>query len=107
VLDDLRSKQTINMLNGMLDVNVLPSVGQREYSETHFMHDEAPQHSVLAAPAWLDSHFTCRWIGRGDPSDWIPRSTCLNRCDLFCVAEPGRRSADQNQNMRRTGTSSK
>jgi hypothetical protein len=94
VLDDLRSKQTIYMLNGMLDVNVLPSVGQRDNCETHFLQDEIPPHSVLAVPAWVDNHFTCRWIGRGEPSDWAPRSTGLNPCNLFCVAESGRRSTD-------------
>lgn len=92
---DLRSIQTIYLLNGMLDVIVLPSVGQPEYCETDFMQDEAPPHSVFVVPAWLDSHFTCRWIGRGEPSDWTPRSTGLNPCDLFCVVEPGR-STDQN-----------
>ena len=107
MLGDLRSKQTICLLNGMIDVIVLPSVRQREYCEAHFMQDEAPTHSVFAVQAWLDSHFTCRWIGRGKPSDWTPRSVGLNPCNLFCVAVPGRRSTDQNQNTRRTGTSSK
>ena len=107
MLGDLRSKQTIYVLNGMLDVTALPSVGQREYCETHFMQDEAPPHSVLAVPAWLDSHFTFRWFGRGEPSNWIRRSIGLNPRNLFCVDEPGRRSTDQNQNTRLTGTSSK
>jgi hypothetical protein len=90
----------------MPDVIALPSVGQRENCETHFIHDEAPPHSVLTAPAWLDSHFTGRWIGRGEPSKWIPRSTGLNPCNLFCAVETVR-STDQNQNTQRTGPSSK
>jgi len=107
VLGDLRSKQTIYMLNRKLDVIVLSSAGQREICEMHFIQNKAPPHSVLAVPGWTDSHFTCRWTGRGEPSDWTPQSTGLNPCNLFCVVEPGRRSTDQNQNTRRTGTSSK
>ena len=66
MLGDLRSKQNIYMPNGMIDATVLPSVRQREYCETYFMQDEAPAFSVLAVQAWLDSHFTFRWIWRGN-----------------------------------------
>jgi hypothetical protein len=31
----------------MLQIIVLPSFGQQEYCETHFMQDEAPPHSFL------------------------------------------------------------
>jgi hypothetical protein len=71
------------MLNEMLEVIVLLSVGQRGFCETHFMQDEAPPHSVLDVPAWLGIHFTCRWIGRGKTSDWSPRSTGLKTCDFL------------------------
>jgi len=71
------------------------------------MQGEAPPYSVLVVQAWLDSHFTCRWIGRGKPSDWAPRSVGLNPRNLFCVDEQGIRSTDQNQNTLRTETSSK
>uniref|UniRef100_A0A6P7GBX4 Uncharacterized protein LOC114340260 n=1 Tax=Diabrotica virgifera virgifera TaxID=50390 RepID=A0A6P7GBX4_DIAVI len=48
-----------------------------------FMHDGAPVHFCRTARQHLDVTYPNRWIGRGGPQHWPPRSPELNPCD-FC-----------------------
>ena len=49
-----------------------------------FMHDGAPAHFSLLAREYLNRVFADRWIGRGGPQAWPPRSPDMNPLD-FCV----------------------
>lgn len=50
-----------------------------------YMHDGAPAHFSLIARNWLNqpNHYANRWIGRGGPIVWPPRSPDLNPCDFY------------------------
>ncbi|XP_023313209.1 uncharacterized protein LOC111693200 [Anoplophora glabripennis] len=49
----------------------------------YFMHDGAPAHFSLVARQYLDDEYQDRWIGRGGPHPWPPRSPELNCLDFF------------------------
>jgi hypothetical protein len=42
-----------------------------------FQQDGAPAHFAVDVRQYLDYHFPNRWIGKGDPIRWIPRSPDL------------------------------
>lgn len=48
-----------------------------------FMHDGAPAHFSLSARRYLNQKFGLRWIGRGGPIAWPPRSPDLNPLDFY------------------------
>lgn len=48
-----------------------------------FMHDGAPPHFSRLARNYLDMQFGHRWIGRGGPVAWPPRSPDLNPLDFY------------------------
>lgn len=48
-----------------------------------FMHDGAPAHFSVTAREYLNHAFNNRWIGRGGPQPWPPRSPDLNSLDFF------------------------
>ncbi|KAJ4428021.1 hypothetical protein ANN_24035 [Periplaneta americana] len=49
----------------------------------HFLHDSAPAHFSRTARRYLDRRFPDRWIGRGGPITWPPRSPDLNPLDFY------------------------
>ncbi|KAJ4442484.1 hypothetical protein ANN_04070 [Periplaneta americana] len=49
----------------------------------HFLHDGAPAHFSRTARRYLDRRFPDRWIGRGGPIAWRPRSPDLNPLDFY------------------------
>ncbi|KAJ4439349.1 hypothetical protein ANN_07471, partial [Periplaneta americana] len=50
----------------------------------HFLHDGAPAHFSRTARRYLDRRFPDRrWIGRGGPIAWPPRSPDLNPLDFY------------------------
>ncbi|KAJ4425894.1 hypothetical protein ANN_27520 [Periplaneta americana] len=49
----------------------------------HFFHDGAPAHFSRTARRYLDRRFPDRWIGRGGPIAWPPRSPDLNPLDFY------------------------
>jgi hypothetical protein len=51
--------------------------------ELHFMHDGAPTHFSLVARGYLNRKLPGRWIGRGEPVAWPPRSPDLNPMDFY------------------------
>jgi len=48
-----------------------------------FQQDGAPPHWSLDVRQCLDDHFPQRWIGRGGPIQWPPRSPDITPCDFF------------------------
>lgn len=48
-----------------------------------FMHDGAPAHFSALAREYLNQNYNNRWIGRGGPQAWPPRSPDLNSLDYF------------------------
>lgn len=51
--------------------------------ETFFMHDGAPAHFSVLVREYLNQTYPDRWIGRGGPVTWPPRSPDLNPLDYF------------------------
>ncbi|KAJ4434880.1 hypothetical protein ANN_23451 [Periplaneta americana] len=49
----------------------------------HFLHDGSPAHFSPTARRYLDRRFPDRWIGRGGPIAWPPRSPDLNPLDFY------------------------
>ncbi|KAJ4427786.1 hypothetical protein ANN_25439 [Periplaneta americana] len=49
----------------------------------HFLDDGAPAHFSRTARRYLDRRFPDRWIGRGGPIAWPPRSPDLNPLDFY------------------------
>lgn len=48
-----------------------------------FMHDGAPPHTTGNVRQYLNNMFQNRWIGRGGPVLWPPRSPDLTCLDYF------------------------
>ena len=48
-----------------------------------FQHDGAPAHFALDVREYLNNVFPNRWIGRGGPVQWPPRSPDLTHMDFF------------------------
>lgn len=47
------------------------------------MHDGAPAHFSIAVRNFLNENFNGKWIGRGGPAAWPPRSPDLTPLDFF------------------------
>jgi len=43
------------------------------YEERHLMKDGTPLYLMISVRAWLNNHFSGRWIGRRGPTEWPPR----------------------------------
>lgn len=48
-----------------------------------YLHDGAPVHHTAAVHNHLDTNYPGRWIGRGGPFRWPPRSPDLTKIDFF------------------------
>ncbi|GBN84190.1 hypothetical protein AVEN_229214-1 [Araneus ventricosus] len=48
-----------------------------------FQHNGAPAHFCVPVRGWLDMEYPGRWIGRGGPVLWPPRSPDLTPLDFF------------------------
>lgn len=48
-----------------------------------FMHDSAPPHFSIIARQHIQNVYGNRWIGRGGPVPWPPRSPDLNPLDFY------------------------
>jgi hypothetical protein len=66
-----------NMPDFLVDV---PLIIRREL---HFMHDGAPANFSLVARRYLNRKLPSRWMGRGGPIAWSPRSPDLNPLDFY------------------------
>ncbi|XP_071580324.1 uncharacterized protein [Temnothorax nylanderi] len=52
-------------------------------AEIIFQHDGAPAHFSRQVREFLNAHYPDRWVGRGGPIIWPPRSPDLNVLDYF------------------------
>jgi hypothetical protein len=68
-----------NQLRDLLD-DVPLEIRQNMY----FQHDGAPAHYSRVVRDCLNNRFPHRWIGRGGPQNWPPRSPDLNPLD-YCL----------------------
>jgi hypothetical protein len=48
-----------------------------------FQHDGAPPHFASRVRNWLDNNFSDRYIGRGGPIAWPPRSPDLTPLGVY------------------------
>lgn len=83
-----------NRLNGELYLGflndtlppLLENVPLNDRVRLWFMHDGAPPHFSINVREYLNQNYNDRWIGRGGPTAWPPRSPDLNPLD-FCIWE--------------------
>jgi len=61
------------------------------------MQDGTPPHYTLLVRAWLDNCVCGRWIGRGGPTERLPRSTDLTPMWFFGGDGPKRKPTIENQ----------
>ena len=61
----------------------LENVPLNSFMTTWFQLDGCPSHYSIVSREWLDDHFPNRWIGRGGPVAWPPRSPDLTPLDFF------------------------
>ncbi|KAJ4439683.1 hypothetical protein ANN_07811 [Periplaneta americana] len=81
----------VNRLTGQAYTNFLENTIPHVLEDTplinrqhiHFLHDGAPAHFSRTARHYLDRRFPDRWIGRGGPIAWPPRSPNLNPLDFY------------------------
>lgn len=55
--------------------------------DVFYQHDGAPAHFTWNVRRHLDAEYGPRWIGRGGPVQWPPRSADLTPLDFFCGVE--------------------
>ncbi len=70
----------------MLQDQIIPAVQElsgENFNETWFQQDGASPHWLLTVRNYLDQIFPHRWIGRGGPTEWPPRSPDLTPLDFF------------------------
>ncbi|KAJ4432395.1 hypothetical protein ANN_21014 [Periplaneta americana] len=81
----------VNRLTGQANTNFLENTIPHVLEDTpfinrqhiHFLHDGAPAHFSRTARRYVDRRFPDRWIGRGGPIAWPPRSPDLNPLDFY------------------------
>lgn len=66
----------------MLQLYLLPQLEDHQ-PNVMFQQDGAPPHWALIVREFLDTHFPGRWVGRGGPIQWPPRSPDLTPLDFF------------------------
>lgn len=68
----------------MLQTFFIPEVKKlRKIRSIIFQQDGAPPHFSIEVRQFLHNHFSDRWIGRGGPIRWAPRSPDLTPLDFF------------------------
>ncbi|KAJ4440477.1 hypothetical protein ANN_08618 [Periplaneta americana] len=81
----------VNRLTGQAYTNFLENTIPHVLEDTplinrqhiHFLHDGAPVHFSRTARRYFDRRFPDRWIDRGGPIAWPPRSPDLNPLDFY------------------------
>lgn len=61
-------------------MNILP---ENVKNRMWYLHDGAPVHHTAAIQDHLNNAFPNRWVGRGSPFPWPPRSPDLTKMDFF------------------------
>lgn len=76
----LNANEYLNFLQNNLG-ELLEDVPINARLNMYYQHDGAPAHFGRNVRDWLDENFAGRWIGRGGPIAWPPRSPDLNPLD--------------------------
>ena len=63
--------------------DLLQNVPEEEQENLIFMQDGAPPHFRRDVRTWLDQNYANRWMGRGGPIPWPPRSPDLTPMDFY------------------------
>lgn len=79
-LDGIRFRDMI--LQGIV-TDLIDDLPLAEYSTMWMQLDGAPAHFRLTVREWLNAAFPGRWIGRGGPAAWPPRSPDITPLDFF------------------------
>jgi hypothetical protein len=64
-------------------LNILDDIRLHLIAENWMQLDVAPPHFGLDPRDWLEQHYRHRWIGRGGPVAWTPRSLNLTPCNFY------------------------
>jgi transposase len=76
-----------NNINGNIYIDMLENFAFPQLEELQpnviFQQDGAPPHWKRFVRDCLDQKFPNRWIGRGGPTPWPPRSPDITPCDFF------------------------
>lgn len=80
--DRLNGARYLQFLQGHLN-DLLEDVPVETRYQMWYMHDGAPPHFDILVRQHLTNTFGDRWIGRGGPFLWPPRSPDLNPLDFF------------------------
>jgi hypothetical protein len=78
--------ETVNKQNylNMLQNYFYPIMQRKRlHKKMIFQQDGAPAHFSKDVRSWLDEKFDDRWIGRGGPISWAPRSPDLTPLNFF------------------------
>lgn len=86
-LDMLRNVIS-QLITELMDEVPLAIINHREF---YFQQDGAPPHYADVVREYLNSQHGERWIGRGGPVPWPPRSPDLTPMDFFLWGEIKRR----------------
>lgn len=73
---------TGNVYQDMLELYAIPQLDDRQPTIV-FQHDGAPPHWSISVRTLLNEVFPGRWIGRGGPLSWPPRSPDITPLDFF------------------------
>jgi len=66
---------------------------RKNYTNLHWSGTQ--QHFALPVLESLNSHFACRWIGRLEPAERLPRSPDLTLCDFVLTSGPNTKCTDR------------
>lgn len=77
--DNVNGNNYLTMLNGL----VIPKLEQLGLIDCYFQQDGAPPHFSRNVKNYLNERFPNKWIGRGGPVEWAPRSPDLTVLDFF------------------------
>lgn len=83
ILPDRLSGATYRIFLEHVLPRLLQAVPLPIQSDMWFMHDGAPAHFAITVRNFLNATYPARWIGRGGPVAWPPRSPDLNPLDFF------------------------
>jgi hypothetical protein len=68
----------------VMEEEMLPDILEKYGDEDVWLQmDGVPGHWATQVREWTDGHFPGRWIGRGGPVPWPPRSPDLTPPDFF------------------------
>jgi hypothetical protein len=67
----------------MMREEIMPEIREKFGDDCWFQMDGAPAHWARNVREWIEEQFPQRWIGRGGPINWPPRSPDLTPPDFF------------------------